>query len=188
MSVKTKKRGRPAGTENQLGSEAIIDAAKGLMLKEGKVPSIRALALSLAVDPMAIYHYFANKAALLEAITTSLVDDIYQPATEDDWEVELNKLCESYLSLLAHYPGLLETLLSMTSLGPAEKFRERFLTVIAPLNLDAIATSNAEALLIDYLHGFALAMKCNQTQSPLNPSHLSGPLSLYCRALRTKDS
>ncbi|MDD1780183.1 TetR/AcrR family transcriptional regulator; helix-turn-helix transcriptional regulator [Enterovibrio sp. ZSDZ35] len=183
MTVKSKKRGRPTGSVGNLSSETIIDTAKALMRQEGKVPSIRALAGSLTVDAMAIYHYFENKNALLEAITTSLIDDIYQPTASDDWENELSSLCKSYLELLEQYSGLLETLLSMKSHGPVEKFRERFLTVIEPLNLNQDKQHNAESLLIDYLHGFALAMRCNQTGCALTPTFINGPLTLYCNAL-----
>ena len=61
MSVKDKKRGRPAGAANQLSGKSIIESAKLLMCEEGKIPSIRKLASSLGVDAMAIYHYFKNK-------------------------------------------------------------------------------------------------------------------------------
>ncbi|MGU3846002.1 TetR/AcrR family transcriptional regulator, partial [Vibrio diabolicus] len=75
MSVNEKKRGRPAAKLSQLSAESILDSSKSLMKKDGKVPSIRSLATQLNVDPMAIYHYFKNKSALLEALTTSLVEE-----------------------------------------------------------------------------------------------------------------
>ncbi len=82
------------------------------------------LASSLNVDAMAIYHYFSNKNSLLEAITTSLIEDIYEPKVSDSWKLELNELCSSYLTLLNNYPGLLETLLTMSSTSPAAVFIE----------------------------------------------------------------
>lgn len=183
MSVKEKKRGRPKGASSQLSQQAIMDMAKTLMREEGKIPSIRKLASSLNVDAMAIYHYFSNKNALLEAITTSLIEDIYQPKVTDKWKLELNKLCSSYLTLLNNYPGLLETLLSMSSISPAEVFVERFNIVIEPLNLDAGSAKKALDLLVDYLHGFALALNCSGNQSTLNIDMVEGPLDLYCIAL-----
>lgn len=80
MSVKQKKRGRPKGSKKQLSSVVIMDCVKKLMLEEGKVPSIRKIAVTLDVDAMAIYHYFSNKDALLEAVTVSLIDEIYEPS------------------------------------------------------------------------------------------------------------
>lgn len=183
MSVKDKKRGRPKGKSNHLCEKTIINAAKALMKEDGKIPSIRKLATLLNVDAMAIYHYFSNKNALLEAITTSLIEDIYQPSVNDDWKSELYTLCESYIVILHSYPGLLEILLSMESQSPAEVFIERFKMVVGPLSLSASSTIDALSLLADYLHGFALALNCNQDKSTLDISMLKGPLNMYCIAL-----
>lgn len=192
MNVNAKKRGRPSREGTALKPEKIIDTAKQLMVAQGKIPSIRQLAMALQVDAMAIYHYFKSKAVLLEAVTTSLISDIYQPAvsvengaeieTETEWQAELHQLCLSYLNLLEQYPGLLETLLSMESEGPAEVFAQRFTIIVEPLELDPQAIESALALLVDYLHGFALAMNCNRDRDALNPQMIEGPLGLYCKA------
>lgn len=184
MSVKENTRGRPKGSSKQLSPEIIINTAKTLMKIEGKVPSIRKLASNLHVDAMAIYYYFENKNKLLEAITTSLIEDIYQPKISANWELELNTLCTSYLTLLNDYPGLLETLLRMNSESPAGVFIDRFQLVIKPLNLDELCTKTALDLLVDYLHGYALALNCNHDQSKLGIEMLEGPLNMYCIALK----
>ncbi|NOH82178.1 TetR/AcrR family transcriptional regulator [Vibrionales bacterium C3R12] len=183
MSVKEKKRGRPKGVSNQLSADTIIDMAKSLMRAEGKIPSIRKLASHLDVDAMAIYHYFSNKNTLLESITTSLIEDIYEPQAINHWKLELKELCTSYLALLNNYSGLLETLLGMSSDSPAAVFIERFHVVVAPLNLSDESTKNALDLLVDYLHGFALALNCSVDVSKLNIDMLEGPLNMYCIAL-----
>lgn len=134
MSVKDKKRGRPLAEGKALSQELIIQAAKLQMKESRKVPSIRALASSLNVDAMAIYHYFKNKQALLEALTCSLVDEIYEPSCDEQWQTELQKLSVSYLQLLDDYPGLLTVLLSMDSVGPAEVFQTRFEVITQRLN------------------------------------------------------
>ncbi|MCL1137796.1 TetR/AcrR family transcriptional regulator [Shewanella pneumatophori] len=184
MTVKQKKRGRPTSHAEQLSQEAIINKAKGLMLNDGKMPSIRALASALSVDAMAIYHYFKNKDALLEAITTSLVGDIYQPEISDDWQDALMALSCSYLNLLQQYSGLLETLLSMQSSGPAEVFISRFSAILAPLDLDESQQTDVLCLLVDYLHGFALAYRCNNTAQTLDVAAIKGPLTLIFKAIK----
>ena len=183
MSVKEKKRGRPKGSGSQLSAPLILDTAKQLMRENGKVPSIRGLATQLGVDAMAIYHYFENKNALLEAITVSLMSDIYLPKTNVDWQHELKLLCVSYVSLLNRYSGLLETLLKMETLGPSDVFNERLDHVLSPLSLNDENKKRALDLLVDYLHGYALALNCNQTSEPLTPDMLDGSLHLYCLAL-----
>ncbi|WP_036821166.1 TetR/AcrR family transcriptional regulator, partial [Photobacterium sanctipauli] len=131
----------------------------------------------------AIYYYFANKNALLEAVTVSLVGEIYRPEKDAPWQQELSKLCESYLQLLAQYPGLLETMLAMTSHGPAEVFMERFDLATAALQLNDELRENALSMLADYLHGYALALHC-QSGDSLNTDLLAGPLGFYMKALQ----
>ncbi|KMV28534.1 transcriptional regulator [Photobacterium swingsii] len=184
MSVNDKKRGRPSGKGSQLSQAVIIAQAKSLMQAEGKTPSIRKLASALNVDAMAIYHYFKNKDALLEAITVSLISDVYEPVGHQDWQSELEQLCHSYLALLGQYPGLLETLLTMKSAGPAQVFIERFDLVVAPLGLQETTRTDALSLLVDYLHGFALAMKCSD--GALTIDMCQGALTLYCRGMSSE--
>ena len=68
-------------------------------------------------------------------------------------------------------------------LNPSVVFIERFERVVAGLNLTAEEKNNAIALLIDYLHGFALAMNCNRDREALHTGMIAGALELYCRAL-----
>ena len=182
MTVKQKKRGRPTHTRDRLSAETIVLCARILLLEDGKVPSIRKVAGELDVDPMAIYHYFSNKAALLEAVTVSLVEDIYKPTGSGDWQAELQQLCESYISLLKDHGGLLETLLSVSAEGPAQVFTERFYTALSPLKLNDRELNSALHLLVDYLHGFALAMHSNKQQT-LNVDCMQGPVQFYIQAL-----
>ena len=182
MTVKQKKRGRPVHARDRLSAESIVLCARILLLEDGKVPSIRKVAGELNVDPMAIYHYFSSKAVLLEAVTISLVEDIYKPTGSENWQAELQQLCESYISLLKDHGGLLETLLSMSAEGPAQVFAERFYIALSPLKLNKDELKDALDLLVDYLHGFALAMHCNTTQT-LDISFMQGPLAFYMKAL-----
>ncbi|MBY5992203.1 TetR/AcrR family transcriptional regulator [Ferrimonas balearica] len=176
MTVKAKKRGRPS----QLSSEGILDCAKTLLRQEGKVPSVRAISGALGVDPMAIYHYFGNKAALLDALCRSLVADIHQP-DGGDWRIEIEALCRSYLGLLEAHPGLLGTLLGLTSTGPAQVFIERFEQALAPLALPPITLAHCRDLLVDYLHGYALAQEA--AAGALTQEALSGPLEFWMTAV-----
>ncbi|WDE02301.1 TetR/AcrR family transcriptional regulator [Thalassomonas actiniarum] len=186
MNVKDKKRGRPAGKGAGLSRESIIIQAKSLMLENSKTPSIRQLASSLKVDAMAIYYYFSNKASLLEAITVSLIEDIYEPRGSADWQQELALLCKSYLALLSDHAGLMETLLSMTTIGPAQVFAKRFSLALTPLALNEQDMKDALDLLVDYLHGYALAMHCCSEPGQLTLEQLDGPLKFYMAALTSK--
>lgn len=176
MSVKDKKRGRPVRSQSLLTAELIVGCARSLMKVEGKVPSIRRIATELGVDAMAIYYYFTNKSALLEAVTLSLVEEIYVPVEADNWQPEVEQLCKSYLLLLQQHPGLLDTLLSMTSFGPAQLFSERLSVALGVLKLAPGRFEQVRDLLADYLHGAALAMQCRPGE--LGVACVEGPLRL----------
>lgn len=181
MSVKQKGRGRPAGKANGLSSDLILERALALLNEDGKVPSIRRLATALQVDPMAIYHYFANKGALLEALIRSQVESICQPTGHLTWQGQLDELAMSYLGLLQANAGLLETMLSMDSTGPAQVFSQRYGKIVAPLQLDPSIEKSSLDLLADYLHGFALAIRANPEGPTLEMAE--APLEFFIRAL-----
>lgn len=185
MDVNEKKRGRPVGKLTQLTADGILETAKSLMKESGKIPSIRALATQLNVDPMAIYHYFENKNSLLEALTTSLVGGIYLPQEHSDWKNELKHLCVSYIEVLRDYSGLLQTMLSMTSHGPAQIFTERYKTIISPLALPKKTEKDGLDLLADYLHGFAFSISCCPDESRIKTEMMNGPLALICDVLES---
>lgn len=180
--VNTTKRGRPSKSGAPLSQARILEQARLLVKEQGKIPSIRALATSLGVDAMAIYYYYENKKALLEAITRSLIESLYVPQKEQPWEEALHQLALSYLELLHQYPGLLEILLSMTCDSPAEIFSQRFFVVVEKLSLTHEERKQALDLLVDYLHGFALAMTCQQGTA-LQVNHFEGAFNLYCRGI-----
>jgi AcrR family transcriptional regulator len=184
MTVKEKKRGRPSEHQSKLNPESIIESAKGLMRQGKKLPSLRGIAKAMEVDPMAIYHYFPNKNALLEALSISLVEEIYTPNGESPWHEELETLCKSYLQLLAESPGLLATMLSMSSNeGPASIFTQRFESALKPLNLDKETKKDVLNLIVDYIHGFALAMNCNPQPEKITIDLINGPLAFVIKAL-----
>ncbi len=156
---KIKKRGRPI--KATLNQQKIIEMAKVMMRNDSKIPSIRKLSSALDVDAMAIYYYFSNKDKLLEALTTSLITEIYEPKAAIDWQEELIILASSYLHVLRDYDGLLQTLLTMKSDSPAHVFYQRFQLIVKPLNLSIEQQKSMLDLVADYLHGFSLALSCD---------------------------
>ncbi len=182
MNAIDKKRGRPQKEAKALSREKIIDTAKKMMLDGNKIPSIRAIATDLNVDAMALYYYFKNKGVLLEEITTSLISDIYNPKGSLGWEVEISKLSKSYLRILYKYDGLLKTLLSMDSNSPADVFITRFKSITSPLELNKINEGVFLNLLVDYLHGFSIALACDKTGT-LTLNDIDKPLELLFKGV-----
>ncbi|MEM1435748.1 MAG: TetR family transcriptional regulator [Pseudomonadota bacterium] len=66
---------------------------------------MRALALKLGCDPMAIYHFVPNKAALLEAITELLERQASPPAgATADWQTALQEYAANQLAVALRHP------------------------------------------------------------------------------------
>lgn len=179
---KIKKRGRPTKNKPVLNQKKIIETAKKLMRKDGKIPSIRKLSSALDVDAMAIYYYFSNKDKLLEAVTTSLITEVYEPKIVIDWQEELIALANSYLRVLQNYDGLLQTLLSMKSDSPVHVFFQRFQLIIEPLNLSDEQQKSMLDLVADYLHGFSLALSCDSSNT-LKIEGIRAPLTFMFSAI-----
>lgn len=157
------KRGRPSKEKNNLNAELIINEAKCMMADSGKVPSMRAISKELNVDPMALYYYFNNKNVLMEGVASSLMSEIYVPNGKLDWKQELKELSKSYLAILQKYDGLLTTLLSMSSNSPSDVFISRFGLIVGLLKLTNDQEKAFLDLLVDYLHGFSVALACDST-------------------------
>jgi len=182
---KNEKRGRPKKDSESLSRAKIIEMSKVILSNEKKGLSIRNLALHLKVDPMAIYHYFKNKDALLEAVCMSYLSRIYRPKISNNWELEIKKLVISYIEILRDTPLLIDTLVSMgsKSQGPATLFEEQF--IIATSNcLTKTQLQSAIHFLADFMHGFSLGFKYLLPKEREDyQKGLKGSLNLYMLAL-----
>lgn len=162
MEVK-KKRGRPKKNNNKLEKKLIIEKAKELTLKTSYVPSIRNLAANLNVDPMAIYYYFKNKDELLNEVSASLIESLYEPNQELDYRENVKNLCNSYISLLLQYPDLVPIFLSNSNNKSSNIFKERIMSSLNKISLCKEISDIITNLLVDYIHGFTIAQKYNKS-------------------------
>lgn len=176
--MRKRNPGRPAVGVPALTQAQVIKAALETFTQRTAF-SMRGIARTLQVDPMALYHYYANKEELLAAVAAVLVDTIYQPPAQGNWRRELRALAISYLETLMKYPGLLETVVGLggQAKGPAEVFRARFAAASASLALSSAQQENAISTLVDYIHGFALAAG-HDSKGALRAGNAEGPLKV----------
>ena len=187
MKQSEAKRGRPSKEKKSLNAEIIINKAKCMMADSGKVPSMRAISKELKVDPMALYYYFNNKNILMEGIAKSLMTEIYVPNGKLDWKQELKELSKSYLTILQRYDGLLTTLLSMSCNSPADVFISRFGLIVNSLELTKVQEKAFLDLLVDYLHGFSVALACDST-GELTPDYADNSLDFLFKGVQVRTS
>jgi AcrR family transcriptional regulator len=93
-----------------LSRERILDAASELLRAEGaRAFSMRRLAARLDVTPMALYRWFANRDALLQALTERVLDDMVSPADSSaPWPDRVLAVARSLRAQLLEHRDLLQ--------------------------------------------------------------------------------
>jgi TetR/AcrR family transcriptional regulator, tetracycline repressor protein len=116
---------------------------------------MRRLADAVGVMPNALYTYFADKAAILDAVLDDLLGDLKQPRSNLTWQQALVSLMSSYRRLLLHQPGLIALTVSRPMVGPnALRVREHMLTLLRRGELGESDTVIAYFALFAYTTGF----------------------------------
>lgn len=127
--------------------------------------TIRALAEHLGVQPMAPYHYVANKQEILDGILDLVFDEIELPRPGGDWRIELSRRASSARRVLRRHPWAIAILQSGTAPGPATlRHHNAVIGTLREAGFSVRMTAHAYALLDSYVYGFALS----ETALPIN--------------------
>ena len=119
--------------------------------------SMRRLAGALGAGAMSLYHYVANKEALLDAMIDVVFDEIELPAEEADWQSAMRRRAVSAREVLARHPWAIGLMESRTSPGPANlRHREAVTACLRRAGFSVLMATHANWLLDSYLYGFAL--------------------------------
>jgi AcrR family transcriptional regulator len=150
------------GPRKRLEPGRILVAAAKLLETGGTDFSMRELARALGVDPMAVYHYFPNKTALLQALADhhfSRLGDLQIPKRAKTPRTRLRFVAEAYVELAAAAPMLTVVMARDPGVraGVAHHFARLFGNAVEGLALGAAHAAIAGAVLADYLNGFAMA-------------------------------
>src|SRR5215213_8963275 len=146
------RTGRPP----RLTREQVVGAARDLAARRGvESLTMRRLAGALGVMPNALYTYFPDKAAILDAVLDDLVADVERPGRRLSWRAAVISLMSSYRRLLLTQPGLLALTVSRPMLGPnAVRLREDMLTLLRSGGLEDAEVVRAFLALFAYTTGF----------------------------------
>jgi AcrR family transcriptional regulator len=90
-----------------LSTDAVVDAALQMADEVGlEAVSLRRVASTFGVTPMALYRHVGDKDHLLDLMATRLLDEL-DLGTEGDsaWQDELRRLGNSFLALVAAHPA-----------------------------------------------------------------------------------
>lgn len=153
----SRPRGRPAKGEG-LSKDDILSAALALLDEGGGTGlTMRALAASLGITPMSLYHHVADHAALLRA----LADKVYGGVREEsacgaDPVCAIRQLLQRYYAVVTQHPQLTLAIFSepQAFAGVNQEITDQLTSWLAALTSDAAPWRD---ILIDHAHGCGLA-------------------------------
>ena len=177
------KPGRPKSGQERLTRARILSTALDLADAHGvEALNMRRLASTLGVDPMAIYHYVPNKRALLAGITELAFDALQVPQAEDaGWQDLVRAFARSYRALIQAHPQLVLHLVVDLEAGAGAilQANEMLYAALVETGLPPGLIAQAADLVVDYLHGIALAEGLQRARQPGEPQDLRQLLERY---------
>ncbi len=142
----------------KLSNAGIVSAALAMIDAHGeKAFSMRKLAAALNVDPMAIYHHHANKAALMQAVLDAMLREFTPPAATGDWRLDLTALCHEFRTLGHRHPGAFRMYEIFEDWITAEhRVHEAFHTALRSAGFSRRVTVQATRMLVVYTEAFVV--------------------------------
>ena len=125
--------GARRGPVPSLDLDQILTAALRLLDSDGaKAFNMRALASELGVSTMTVYNYFPTKAALLDAVIDSVIEEVVKPSPDaEPWHEELRKYAKHAWTVQAPHPWLSVLLVEQNIVDrPAQVEARRALTAL----------------------------------------------------------
>jgi AcrR family transcriptional regulator len=102
-------RGRRGG----ISREVVLAAALEIIDRNGTEGlTVRRLGEALCRDPMALYRYAPNKAALLDGVAETVLADLTVDTTDPDWAGQLRTVAHSFRSLALAHPHVVPLLVT----------------------------------------------------------------------------
>lgn len=110
---KANKGARKSVAKDRLSREVVITAALRLVDSEGlDALTMRRLGQELGRDPMALYRYAANRAALLDGVTELVIDQLVIPAGTGGWQEKLRQTAHNFRRLALEHPNVVPLLVT----------------------------------------------------------------------------
>jgi AcrR family transcriptional regulator len=106
----------PAGRRARRGTlsrEQILTAALRLIDAEGlDALTMRRLGQQLGHDPMALYRYTPDRAALLDGVAELVLDQLHIPPGASDWAFQLRRTAHEFRRLATSHPNVVPLLVT----------------------------------------------------------------------------
>lgn len=107
------------GSTGSLSRDQVVATALRLIDRDGiEALTMRRLAAELGRDPMALYRYAKNKAALLESVVEIVLAPLAIDATDPDWVAQLRVAARDYRRLVLAHPHVVPLLVTLPANTP----------------------------------------------------------------------
>jgi AcrR family transcriptional regulator len=138
---------------------SMLDAALTLLDAGGSgALTMRALGAVLEINPMTVHHHFGSRDGLIAALADRVYADVLPPACSSA-QTRLEGLLRAYRAKVQRHPALtLEVFQSRTAFpAQARRISESLVSLLTELGLEPPRALLWRDILVDYLHGAALA-------------------------------
>jgi len=150
-------RGPRGERRDPLTRERVVAAAVALADEIGVAPlTVRKLAASLGVGPMALYHHVASKDEILGAMIDAVFAEIELPPDKAEWRAGMALRARSARAVFARHPWVAAMMDSRTEPGPATLAHHEAVLRCLRGGLSVRMAAHAYALLDAFVCGFAL--------------------------------
>jgi len=109
-------KGTPSSASSRkvpLSRELVLSTALELVDAEGlDALTMRRLGQELGRDPMSLYRYAANRAALLDGVTESVLDELTIFTEVLDWQAQLRRIAHDLRLLALRHPNVVPLLVT----------------------------------------------------------------------------
>jgi len=153
-----------ARRDGKITRDAVLSTALELIDSEGLDGlSMRRLARELGRDPMTLYRYAPNKAALLDGVAETVLAQLKVDPTDPDWAAQLRNVARDYRRLALAHPNVVPLLVTLPlstplALRPTGILRslEDVLTLLIGAGFNGADALHIYRALFGFLHGHVL--------------------------------
>ncbi|HJP40141.1 MAG TPA: hypothetical protein QGF35_00330 [Dehalococcoidia bacterium] len=170
-------RGERAGLTKAAVIKAVIEASRA---SESRGVSVRALASTLAVDPMAVHYWFKGRDSLLDAAANKVLGATVQVGSGPDWESNFREFAYSLWRVVADHPGLEWCYRNLSELPAVENLEISVAAALKDSGLRARDLSNASETLL------SLAISLGSGPDDLQNAHFRSALGLLIDGLKMR--
>lgn len=161
----------------------VLTAALSIIDEEGvEGLSMRRLGKALDRNPMTLYRYAANKAALLDGVVETVLEELVIDPADDNWRNQLHAVAYEYRRLALEHPNVVPLLVTRplsTPLGLRPPGTLRYLEAILEMLLRAGFTAEEALHIFRAVFGFLNGHILNELQEVVeNPEETDDLLRL----------